>query len=55
MNDIRAFGSFFETMAVRDLRVYADALNGQVSHYLDRNGLECDAVVHLRNGTSGLV
>jgi hypothetical protein len=42
-------------MAVRDLRVYADALNGQVSHYLDRNGLECDAVVHLRNGTSGLV
>lgn len=55
INDIRAFGSFFETMAVRDLRVYADALNGQVSHYLDRNGLECDAVVHLRNGTSGLV
>lgn len=55
MNDIRSFGSFFETMAVRDLRVYADALNGQVSHYLDRNGLECDAVVHLRNGTSGLV
>ena len=55
MNDIRAFGSFFETMAVRDLRVYSEALNGQVSHYLDRNGLECDAVVHLRNGTSGLV
>ena len=55
MNDIRSFGSFFETMAVRDLRVYADALNGQVCHYLDRNGLECDAVVHLRNGTSGLV
>lgn len=55
MNDIRSFGTFFETMAVRDLRVYADALNGSVSHYLDRNGLECDAVVHLRNGTSGLV
>ena len=55
MNDIRAYGWFFETMAVRDLRVYADALNGKVSHYLDRNGLECDAVVHLRNGTSGLV
>ena len=35
--------------------VYADALNGAVSHYLDRNGLECDAVVHLRNGMSGLV
>lgn len=55
MNDIRAYGWFFEAMAVRDLRVYADALNGQVSHYLDRNGLECDAVVHLRNGASGLV
>jgi hypothetical protein len=55
MNDIRAYVWFFETMAVRDLRVYADALNGAVSHYLDRNGLECDAVVHLRNGMSGLV
>jgi hypothetical protein len=42
-------------MVVRDLRVYAAALNGDVSHYLDRNGLECDAVVHLRNGTNGLV
>ena len=55
MNDIRTYGLFFETMVMRDLRVYADALNGSVSHYLDRNGLECDAVVHLRNGTSGLV
>ncbi len=55
MNDIRAYGWFFEALVVRDLRVYADALNGSVSHYLDRNGLECDAVVHLRNGTSGLV
>ena len=55
MNDVRAYGWFFETMVVRDLRVYADALNGSVSHYLDRNGLECDAVVHLRNGVSGLV
>lgn len=55
MNDIRAYGWFFEAMAMRDLRVYADALNGSVSHYLDRNGLECDAVVHLRNGASALV
>ena len=55
MNDIRAYGWFFETMAVRDLRVYADAMNGTISHYLDRNGLECDAVMHLRNGTSGLI
>ena len=55
MNDIRAYGWFFETMVVRDLRVYADAMNGSVSHYLDRNGLECDAVVHLRNGSYGLI
>ena len=55
MNDIRAYGWFFESMVVRNLRVYADALNGSVSRYLDRNGLECDAVVHLRNGTSGLI
>ena len=55
MNDIRTYGLFFETMVMRDLRVYVDALNGSVSHYLDRNGLACDAVVHLRNGTSGLV
>lgn len=54
MKDVRAYG-FFESMAVRDLRVYAEALGGTVSHYLDRNGLECDAVIHLRNGTSGLV
>ena len=45
----------FETLAVRDLRVYAEALDGHVSHYRDRNGLECDAVIHLRNGSYGLV
>ena len=55
MNDLRTFGLIFETMAARDLRVYADALRGNVSHYRDANGLECDAVVHLRNGRHGLV
>ena len=55
LKDLRTFGGLFEAMAVRDLRVYADALGGSVSHFLDRNGLECDAVVHLRNGTSGLI
>ncbi len=55
MNDIQSLGFFFETLAVRDLRVYAEALGGTVSHFLDRNGLECDAVIHLRNGSSGLV
>lgn len=55
INDIKTFGLLFETMAVRDLRVYADALNGQIYHYRDKNGLECDAVIHLRNGSYGLV
>ena len=48
-------GFLFETLCVRDLRVFADALNGEVYHYRDKNGLECDAVVHLRNGSYGLI
>ena len=40
---------------VRDLRVFAEALNGKVYHYRDKSGLECDAVVHLRNGQYGLI
>ena len=55
MNDLRTFGLMFETMAIRDLRVYADAIDGNVYHYRDKNGLECDAVIHLRNGNYGLV
>ena len=46
---------FVETMCVRDLRVFAEALNGNVYHYRDKSGLECDAVVHLRNGQYGLI
>lgn len=55
LNDLNSFGLLFETMAVRDLRIYADALDGQVFHYRDNNGLECDAVVHLRNGSYALI
>ncbi|MCF0194121.1 MAG: ATP-binding protein [Bacteroidaceae bacterium] len=55
INDLNTFGLLFETLCVRDLRVYADALGGTVYHYRDKNGLECDAVVHLRNGRYGLV
>ena len=40
---------------VRDLRVYADALNGKIYHYRDANGLECDAVLHRRDGSYGLI
>ena len=45
----------FETLCVRDLRVYAEANDGNVFHYRDKSGLECDAVVHLRSGSYGLV
>ncbi len=55
MNDLRTLGLAFETLAVRDLRVYADALKGSIAHYRDANGLECDMVVHLRNGRYGLI
>lgn len=55
INDLNTFGLFFETLCVRDLRVYADALGGKVYHYRDKTGLECDAVIHLRNGLYGLI
>ena len=55
ISDLKTFGFLFETLCVRDLRVFVDALNGEVYHYRDKDGLECDAVVHLRNGTYGLV
>lgn len=55
INDLNTFGLVFETLCVRDLRVYAEALNGQICHFRDKNGLECDAVVHLRDGRYGLV
>lgn len=55
VQDLNTMGLMFETMAVRDLRVYADALDGRVYHYRDKSGLECDAVIHLRNGSYGLV
>ena len=55
INDLNTFGLMFETLAVRDLRVYADAIDGTVYHYRDKSNLECDAVVHLENGSYGLV
>jgi hypothetical protein len=53
--DLETFGLIFETMCMRDLRVFAEALNGNVYHYRDKSGLECDAVIHLRDGSYGLV
>lgn len=55
INNLELMGLIFENMCVRDLRIYADALDGNVFHYRDKTGLECDAVIHLRNGSYGLV
>ncbi len=55
MNDLPSFGLYFETLAIRDLRTYAEALGGSLFHYMDKSGLECDAVISLDNGTYGLV
>lgn len=55
INDLETFGLLFETLCVRDLRVYAEAIGGRLYHYRDKNNLECDAVVHLNNGRYGLV
>lgn len=55
ISDLNTFGFLFETLCVRDLRVFAEALGGDIYHYRDRDGLECDAVVHLRNGSYGLI
>ena len=53
--DLETLGLFFETMAIRDLRIYADSLDGEIFHYRDKSDLECDAVIHLRNGSYGLI
>lgn len=55
LGDLNTMGLLFETLCVRDLRVYADSLFGNVYHYRDKSGLECDAVIHLRNGSYGLI
>ena len=55
INDLNTFGLLFETLCIRDLRVYAESIKGKVYHYRDANGLECDAVIHLRDGSYGLI
>lgn len=47
-NNLEEKGFLFETLAIRDLRIYAEALDGTVYHYRDKTELECDAVLHLR-------
>jgi predicted AAA+ superfamily ATPase len=53
MDDFSTFGLFFESMAIRDLRVYAQPLEAKVEHYRDSNGLEIDAIVNCLDGRWG--
>ena len=55
INDLETCGLLFETLCIRDLRVLADPLDGEVRHFRTKDGLECDAVVHLRDGSYGLI
>lgn len=55
IDDLKTFGLFFESMCDRDLSIYASAMRGTLYHYRDSNGLEVDAVIHLRNGSYGLI
>ena len=55
LNDFRSFGSLFESLCVRDMRVYAQPLDGEVRHYRDQTGLEADMIVVLKDGRWGAV
>lgn len=55
LNDLNTMGFLFENLCIRDLRIYADYLNGSIYHFRDKNDLECDAVIHLRDGSYGLI
>ena len=55
MNDLESFGLFFEDLAVRDLRIFFFFFDGRLYHYRDSSGLECDTVLHRRNGTYALI
>jgi predicted AAA+ superfamily ATPase len=55
MDDLNTFGFFFESLCIRDLRIYSQSLDGDVFYYRDSTGLECDAIIHLRNGKWGAI
>lgn len=55
ISDLNTFGLLFESLCVRDLRVYAQSMDGEVFHYRDKNGVEADMVVHLKDGRWGAI
>ena len=55
LKDFRTFGFIFESLCLRDLKIYAQSLDGDVFFYRDKSGLESDAVVHLKDGRWGAI
>lgn len=55
MFDIKTFGLLFENLVNRDLSVYVNSIGGNLNHYRDRYGLECDNVIHFDDGRYALV
>ncbi|WP_461247485.1 ATP-binding protein [Treponema sp. R6D11] len=55
LQDFNTFGLLFESLCVRDLRIYAQSIDGDVFHYRDKSGLEADAIVHLKDGRWGAI
>ena len=55
MQDLQTFGFIFETLCIRDLKVYSSSLGGEISYYHDKYGLEADAVLHLDDGRYALI
>lgn len=50
LTDFNLFGFLFESLCTRDIRIYAQAIDGDVFHYRDKSGLEADLIVRLRDG-----
>ncbi len=55
IKDFKTFGLIFESLCIRDLKIYSQSIDGDVYYYRDKNGLECDAIVHLNNGKWGAI
>jgi len=55
LSDFNSFGYLFESLCIRDLRIYGDYLDGKVYHYRDKTNLECDAIIVLRDGRWGAI
>jgi len=55
LSDFETFGLLFESLCIRDLRVYAESLDGHVYHYRDKSGLEVDSIIQLADGRWGAV